>query len=288
MLIQRIGIAIVLALTLTAFRDSLRVDSRTISPGTAEQLSITGGVLTIAPGDETDSIMEIGNNGNEIISTGDINIRPNGSPVGTRFVGNIDGTQDLLLTGKFDVQGSITLGGVTRTTWPYVDNWKTIQNTEGNTTLTPSETMFNLLVGLQQTRDTAIAGLSLYSSAGTGYSALNVSNTGTGSLAADFNDTNVLIYGDLGYYNLYVCGSTETTAAERAQECHENRSLYKLGWTKSNIHDQGGVDADYVGGVDTYFVGDCNGQAGAVCLCTSMPDSTSRCRILTTPVYDVP
>ena len=271
LLVQRIGIALVLALTLTVFRDSLRVSSGTITRNAIEVLSITGGVLTIAPGGDGHSVMEIGNNGNEIISTGDIYLRPNGGQPGTRFVGNVDGTSNLLLTGKMDVAGTITLGnGDARTTWPYPDHWMTVQNEQDKTTLTPNEQNIGLTIDRQQVNDTGVAGLSLYS-ADRDFQALLVDNSNPARYAADFNGSNVTILGDLDVTKLYLCGST-------AEACHTTPALYKLAWTKDNMYSGGGVDADTLDGVDTYFVGNCD---GGVCLCTTMPYGTSRCTVLT-------
>ncbi len=279
-LIQKIGVTLTLALLLAVFSDSLQVNSRSISSGAPEQLAITGGVLTIAPGGVGDAVMELGNNGNEIISTDWINIRPNVSAVGTKFVGNADKTQDLLLTGKFDVQGTITLGGIPRSTWPYLDHWKVTQTEQGASMLTPSESNMNLSTGSQQTAHPEVAGLSLYSNDST-HSALNVTNNG--NTTVDFNNSNLSVYGDFkANGNIYVCSSA--TAAD----CHTTGSLYKVLWNKINMANFGGIDADTLDDVDTYFVGTCNGVPNAICLCTTMPASTSRCKILTTPVHDVP
>lgn len=290
LLAYRGGMVAVLVVMLFVFRDSIRVDSASLSVGTSEQLSITGGVLTIAPGQPTDSIMEIGNNGNEIISTGPINIRPNGSPQGTQFVGNANGTQSLLLTGQLTLNtGGIVLNGVRKTTWPSVDSWKTVNHPDGTYWYTFNDAQTSLATGTPP-NVAGVPGLALYSD--NGDPALLVENANNGYIgyasgAANFNDSDVTLYGDLKFFSLYVCSSSLATPQQRATECHSNQSLYKAAWTTYNMNAGSGVDADMIDGIDTYFVGTCNGVQGSVCLCAVMQNATTQCYPMTQPVYDV-
>jgi len=268
-LIQKCGTAAALALLLVAFSDSLRVDSGSVSPDTPEQLSIKGGVLTIAPGGANDSVMELGNNGGEIVSTGDIFIRPNGSSSGTRFVGNADQTQDLLLTGKLEVRDGITLGGIRKTVWPAPDHWKPAQDSRGVPVLSLTES----------TTSISTERLTVTENDGS-YVALYVDNNGPGAYAANFNNSDVAMNYQLKATGILVCGSKKATQAERAQECHDDPSFYKPVWTRgsgTNMYLYGGVDADILRGVDAYFVGNCNGESGVVCLCAATSVGASRC-----------
>ncbi|MBI4092863.1 MAG: hypothetical protein HY420_02980 [Candidatus Kerfeldbacteria bacterium] len=131
--------AILLVLLLTVFRSTLNVKSASVT-GAPEKLKVTAGVLIVNTGAASDSILELGNAGRDIVSTGDIYFRPDNTSAGLRFSGNTtDNTQDLLVTGDLSVGRNICLGGVCQSAWPStIDLWETVTNA-GFTYLQPKQ-----------------------------------------------------------------------------------------------------------------------------------------------------
>lgn len=263
-LVPRIGVAVALFVALVVFRSSLNVRSAAITEGAVEQLK-TNGVITIAPGGATDSVMKVGNHGNIITSTGSIYIRPNGTTAGSRFIGNADTTQDLIMTGKIEVAGSISINGQPKTIWPEPDNWTSI--TSGPySNLYPNDTGLRVDSGNQQ--DTREAyGLGIYESSAI-YSALSIGNSD--GPAIDFNANTVDVRGSLNILSgyLYV-------------KLPDPSTTYKRAWTIENDGKNSGLSADLIDGTDTYFA-NCG---SSVCLCAVATAGQNHCQNLDSMLY---
>lgn len=72
-----------------------------------QKVSIYQGVLTIAPGRDTNNILEFGNNGSDITSSGNIYFRPGrlAETSGVRFDGS-SGTTDIYVPGRLCINGA--------------------------------------------------------------------------------------------------------------------------------------------------------------------------------------
>ncbi|MBI4092862.1 MAG: hypothetical protein HY420_02975 [Candidatus Kerfeldbacteria bacterium] len=129
----RTGLAVAAVLSMIGFlRLALPAWSATITPGANQKVTVYQGVAIVAPGDPGASIMEIGNAGRDIASTGSIFLRPNSTGSGTRFyqctAGSCFGLQNLDLTGDLTIGKDLCFfGGDCRSSWPPgTTEWKLI------------------------------------------------------------------------------------------------------------------------------------------------------------------
>lgn len=271
-LVRRIGVAAALAVLLVLFRASIGVRSAPLTDGATERVSITNGVLTIAPGGPSDNVMELGNRGNEIVSTGPIFIMPGGTQAGTRFIGNSDQTQDLSMTGSVTITGRVVLGDPAepsnwRTTWPEPDGWtRTVEPSKAY--LTPNERTSSIDTGTQPSQSEAY-GFGVYAN-DPAYSGLNVSNYMADSDAIDFNAHNLEIRGNLNIFpgSLYAYVGGQSARV----------------WTTDNDGNGSGLSADKLDGLDTY-VAPCG--SGKLCLCAVTTDAPqNHCQELVAEDYN--
>lgn len=85
------------------------------------RLTINHGVIKIIGGTSSVAEMEIGNNGTDIASTGNIYLRPNLSNQGSYFVSSGSGgttVQNLVLTGELQATGVSVTGTITENSLP--------------------------------------------------------------------------------------------------------------------------------------------------------------------------
>ncbi len=269
-LIRRIGIGAALALLLVVFRASVGVRSAPLTAGKVERVAVSNGVITVAPGGATDSVMELGNHGNEIVSTGPIFLRPGGTEAGTRFTGNSDQSQDLSITGDVAIGGGFVLGDPSnpanrKTVWPEPDGWSRLSDGTSNY-LAPIDRTFNISTGTQPLNPEAY-GFGIYSNAYSSF-ALNVSNYDSSADAIVFNSKNVEIRGDLRIFP----GSLYSRVA----------GVDSRVWTTEYDGKGSGLVADILDGKDTYVAG----CGTSVCLCTVVADpSQNHCQVLVPKEY---
>ncbi|MFH0828928.1 MAG: hypothetical protein V1907_01995 [Candidatus Kerfeldbacteria bacterium] len=271
-LVTRAGVAVALLAVLVVFRSSLNVRSAVNTDGATEQLK-TNGVITIAPGGASDSVMKLGNHGNMIASTGSIYLRPNGTTAGSRFTGNDDGTQDLIMTGNVTVAGGIVLGEERKTIWPEPDSWMSIV-TGSNSDLYPNDTNLSVKTGEQPDNQDAF-GLSIYENS-TDYSALSVNNSVGRSISFGSPDegfNNVDIRGALNIISGYLYVKLPSPFSDS----------YKRVWTADNDGKASGLSADVIDGTDTYFA-NC-GNSVCICAVTVGQQNQSHCQNLDTMLY---
>lgn len=137
------------------------------APSEANQkLNLNNGVIGIAPGGGSD-ILELGNAGRDIASTGEIFFRPDSSNAGTKFSGTAGtNVQNLYVTGTVTA-GTICVGsGANRcqTSWPPSGGsayWDT--KTEGAFTyLQPKSAGLGLMIGSDAAPVQGLSALSIY------------------------------------------------------------------------------------------------------------------------------
>lgn len=272
-LVRRTGVAAALAVLLVLFRASVGVRSAPLTINDTERIAVSNGVITVAPGGATDSVMELGNHGNEIVSTGPIFLRPGGTEAGSRFIGNSDQTQDLSMTGDVLIGGGVVIGDPAvpsnrKTVWPEPDGWSRLSDATFNY-LTPNERSVSVSTGTQSLNPEAY-GFGMYSR-DFNYSALNVSNYDYGANAIAFNSKNVDIRGDLQIFP----GALYSRAAGSDSRV----------WTTENDGDGSGLIADTLDGNDTY-VAVCG---TGICLCAVTDDvPQNHCQRLVPEDYNEP
>ncbi|MBI4090146.1 MAG: hypothetical protein HY421_01970 [Candidatus Kerfeldbacteria bacterium] len=111
-----------LVVTAAWLRFSMPVQSLTVTPNAVQKLTVYGGVATVTPvvGGPT---LELGTDGTDIVSSGNIVIRPQSSPPNisnTRFTGGGSNVQNLLISGdlKLTTPGrQICLQGDCQSSW---------------------------------------------------------------------------------------------------------------------------------------------------------------------------
>jgi hypothetical protein len=262
-----VTVAVIVLLMSVASGDRAKPVSSASLSGSLERLAVKNGVITIAPGGSADSVLEIGNEGRDLASTGVLYFRPNNTTAGSYFSKSADNTQNLLLTGNLHVNDGITLGGVRRTTWPAGDGWAVTADDN----LTPQDPASPVAPG----------GLNVYqnTSLASGYDGLRVSNLQAGAPAGDFGT---------GWFetkdSLDVTGGAYVCMTAGAGQCEANPQFRGQVWTSANDGqqpDDSGPDADAIDGLDAYFLDDCGGGGGGVhCLCSMNEYGSPNCMLL--------
>lgn len=245
------------------------VSSASIS-GSLERLAVKNGVITIAPGGSTDSVLELGNEGRDLASTGALYFRPDNTTAGTYFSKSADNTQNLLLTGNLHVLDGITLGGVRRTTWPAGDGWAVTADDNLKPQDPASAVELSATQGLVVYQNTSLA---------SGYDGLRVSNVQAGAPAADFG---------VGWFetrdSLEVTGGAYVCMIAGAGRCEADQQFRGQVWTSANDGQQAndsGPDADAIDGLDAYFLDNCGNFGGDVfCLCSMNEYGSPNCTLL--------
>ncbi|MBI4090145.1 MAG: hypothetical protein HY421_01965 [Candidatus Kerfeldbacteria bacterium] len=262
------GLSIALILAATSSNRSQPVSSASVS-GSLERLAVKNGVITIAPGQPQDSVMELGHEGQDIASTGLLYFRPNNTTAGTYFFKSADNTQNLLLTGNLRVSGGITLGGQRQTTWPGGDGWAVAA---GN--LTPQDPATSVELSAFGNSLRAFGNTSLAS----GFDTLRITNL-SGAPAVDFGSAYVTVNDEVSVGGgAYVCMDPGNGCQAAAPQWRGQV------WTTVNDGPQpdgtpdysggpdaggAGPDADTIDGLNTYLVDDCGGKGGGVyCFCS--------------------
>lgn len=114
-----------------------------ISKDAPQKMTVYQGVVMINPGSGS-SIMEVGNAGRDIVSTGSIYLRPSGTHAASSFIGaQNSNVQDLYLSGTLDVANCISIaGGPCNTSWSSgggSSTWKITDDTYFLTTFTSAQ-----------------------------------------------------------------------------------------------------------------------------------------------------
>ncbi len=104
--------AVALVVTLALARSSLPATSAPVTPSATSKLTVYQGVVVVAPGGVGDDVLELGNAGRDIASTGAIYLRPN-STGGSSYFSGSGNTQNLYLSGNLGV-------GVAGSSYPFV------------------------------------------------------------------------------------------------------------------------------------------------------------------------
>lgn len=254
------------------FKATVSVRSAGVTPGALDSLSIRGGVATIAPGGSSDSIMELGNEGNQIASTGTIYFRPNSSASGSRLTG-MGVAHDLTMTGSVTVNGAISLNGIAYEGWPDSDGWVTKNYSTGDY-LIPIRSTMVVDTGLVVT----VPGLSVYENSPSDVG-LRVSNSlleGTTETrtAATFSNTDLTLSDTLRIRSTDTVNPLLTVGGQQV-------------WYSRNDGFGSGLDADLLDGNDTYFAPNCGQAADAFCLCVTT-NGQNHCAMTKVKSYDLP
>lgn len=227
------------------------VDSASVT-GAVEKLAVQNGVVTIVPGRLGDSVMEIGNDGRDIASSGSIFFRPNSSNAGSVFYAGAGNTQNFDLTGTLTVNGGISLNGILRTTWPLADYWVV----DAGNNVTPSAASY----GVDTPQGFDVFGNSPF---GNNFSAVRISNPG--NVAVDFYYPPGLtssmmeeVTGDFTVTggDIYQCGETAMRFyawGSGTPPCITDPISWGKVWTAGNDGIGSGADADNLSGHDVYL-----------------------------------
>ncbi|MBI4092864.1 MAG: hypothetical protein HY420_02985 [Candidatus Kerfeldbacteria bacterium] len=172
------------------FRFSPSAFSKPLTSGASQKLTVYEGVITIdhTPGG---NILELGNAGRDIASTGEIFVRPGNTTAGTKFyAASPSEPQNLLLTGRLTVNKGLNFNG------QYITGWTT-----GSSFWLPAAGNYvepnPLAYGVQFNSDTNVL-----ANNGANQSALYVVNYDLSGLAAKFEspppiNQTINIYGNL-------------------------------------------------------------------------------------------
>lgn len=221
--------------------------SSTVTPNVTQKLTVYGGVVTVTPGGSGNSTLELGANGTDLISSGNLVIRPQNSPLQantTRFVGGGSNVQSLSVSGdlKLTTTGrQICLQGNCRSSWAGGNFWS--ERLAGTTFieywLEPTALSRGVRIGDPTAPFTGGTPLTVAS--------LNANNAGGGAAARFIGNVQNIA-------NLYYYESLKVNGAEA--------------WNEDNDGRGSGLDADNLDGVTVAFAkGNTLACHATFCLC---------------------
>lgn len=228
-------------MALVAVRFALPAASAPVTPTANQRLMVYGGVATVSPGGPGDNQFELGNNGRDLVSSGNIVIRPDrtiSTPSTTRFIGNADGTRSLSVSGDVRLLTDgrrVCLQGDCRTSWAGGGSYWSDRSEGSSWWLEPTDLTQGLRLGTASPlTSTALEATGLF-----------VSNRGGGNAATLTG--NVFDVNRLDVYGTLIING-------------------KPAWTQINDGAGSGLDSAWLDGLTARFEHG-NRCWGALCLC---------------------
>lgn len=244
-----------------------------LSTGAATATTVYGGVAAIAP-DSSSDVMEIGNSGSDIASSGDLYLRPSNlaGTQGVRFTKNVSGQTDV------HAIGGLCLNGVCRDTWPVTGGtsyWSLVSNQY----LQPVTITQGLSITAPDWNDAA---LKVYGNSLQAAAYIENNSADSNALAVLIDDGLNTINGDLNVSTgISVTHGQCQGGASNGRLCYSDNDCYDGAthicaptefpvWHAGNDGRGSGLDATYLDGEPLHFqynrgTGSCG--SGRYCLC---------------------